>query len=691
MVDDSGTDSLICWQPDGKTFIVPNHVRFAKEVLPRFFKHNNFPSFVRQLNMYGFHKVPSLQQGSLKHEQEMEIWEFEEKNFQRDRPDLMGFMQRKKGTKAGDDKEKSGGGANAGGDDDEDKNKALVDNKVSEGLTSVSGALTRAGESESLMQLTNVWQAIQAIQNAQTSINDNLRHLSLSNDELWKETMEQKRRSEQQAETINRMLRFLAGVYAGHDGLVNGDGGTPSKGRNRRGAGGAGGDAGGRADSTPSSPRGSLFRNSSSGGPLLIEGAKPDDVSGDDNEEANSAQIHELFSRFSEATNSPEANGNGSGNGNSGANIFDANSPGARFSTIPSPRGGRSRSSSPSQLIPSSPQPPSSATPRRPALLGDTPRRATTPGPAKAGRSMGLSGQQILQALSSGEGQALLQQLMGGSGNGTSAGSIDPAKQLDPNMLAALFAAFQGANANANGSGGQSNAGSSTPGPSSSNFQPWQPNDDDSSRFTYPSISNADTSSSALARLPAWQQHQLTAQHGVLQQTEQSAGLLQHAIEQLAGSVPRPPTSGSGPDSAFSAAGSHAPIAGPAPAPAAPTPGDWSQFAGGAVDPNAAAGTPGLSNDLDMDDLLASFINTNTPGNGSGGGGIEELLPTPPSGSANGSGEGTPTASGVEETGKVTTRAAGRKRKDLEEGEDSSPATASKARFGTNTRVEDAE
>eukprot|EP00565_Helicotheca_tamesis_P008674 CAMPEP_0185731676 /NCGR_PEP_ID=MMETSP1171-20130828/13719_1 /TAXON_ID=374046 /ORGANISM="Helicotheca tamensis, Strain CCMP826" /LENGTH=404 /DNA_ID=CAMNT_0028400991 /DNA_START=189 /DNA_END=1403 /DNA_ORIENTATION=+ len=51
-------DSMIAsWSENGDNFVVKNVERFAKDVLPQYFKHSNFSSFARQLNFYGFRKL----------------------------------------------------------------------------------------------------------------------------------------------------------------------------------------------------------------------------------------------------------------------------------------------------------------------------------------------------------------------------------------------------------------------------------------------------------------------------------------------------------------------------------------------------------------------------------------------------------------------------------------------------------
>ena len=40
---------MICWEKDGVGFVVKDVVAFTREILPKYFRHGNFSSFVRQV------------------------------------------------------------------------------------------------------------------------------------------------------------------------------------------------------------------------------------------------------------------------------------------------------------------------------------------------------------------------------------------------------------------------------------------------------------------------------------------------------------------------------------------------------------------------------------------------------------------------------------------------------------------
>ncbi|KAG8181976.1 hypothetical protein JTE90_014355 [Oedothorax gibbosus] len=93
LVEDPSCDDLIAWSDAGYSFLIKDQTKFAKDLLPQYFKHNNMASFVRQLNMYGFKKVMNIEKSGLKTDNnEME---FQHGCFVKERADLLELIKRK--------------------------------------------------------------------------------------------------------------------------------------------------------------------------------------------------------------------------------------------------------------------------------------------------------------------------------------------------------------------------------------------------------------------------------------------------------------------------------------------------------------------------------------------------------------------------------------------------------------------
>lgn len=166
MINDPSNSHFMSWINDGKAFQVNDRENFMKFVLPKYFKHNNFASFVRQLNMYGWHKMQDATSGSLANTEE--LWQFENPNFIKDREDLLDNIVRNKPTKETEDDE---------------------------------------------IDIKYMMTQLEQMKRNQLLISEDLRRVRQDNEMLWKENFVARERHKIQSETLEKIMGFLASIY----------------------------------------------------------------------------------------------------------------------------------------------------------------------------------------------------------------------------------------------------------------------------------------------------------------------------------------------------------------------------------------------------------------------------------------------------------------------------------------------
>lgn len=179
LVNDPANHEFIRWNADGKLIRVYRSDEFKTNVLPRYFKHNNLTLFVRQLNMYGWHKVQEVTAGSMLLEQKKENDElilFENENFIRGRPELLEQIVR--------------------------------NNKPEKPDFSNTNALSTE---QSTLQL--VLSEMEQIKLNQMALGEDLLRVRADSKNMWQESFIARERYNQQAQTLDRILNFLAAIY----------------------------------------------------------------------------------------------------------------------------------------------------------------------------------------------------------------------------------------------------------------------------------------------------------------------------------------------------------------------------------------------------------------------------------------------------------------------------------------------
>uniref|UniRef100_A0A3P9KLI3 Heat shock transcription factor 1 n=1 Tax=Oryzias latipes TaxID=8090 RepID=A0A3P9KLI3_ORYLA len=172
LVEDPETDHLICWSLNGTSFHVFDQCRFSKEVLPKFFKHNNMASFIRQLNMYGFRKVVHIEQGGLV-KPEKDDTEFQHPFFIRGQEHLLENIKRK--------------------------------------VTNVS-SVRHDDVKLCADDVSKILNDVQTMKGKQETIDSRIIAMKHENEALWREVASLRQKHAQQQKVVNKLIQFLVSL-----------------------------------------------------------------------------------------------------------------------------------------------------------------------------------------------------------------------------------------------------------------------------------------------------------------------------------------------------------------------------------------------------------------------------------------------------------------------------------------------
>lgn len=159
MVNDPQCNDLISWSDNGTSFIIIDPPRFSQE-LSKYFKHNNLSSFIRQLNMYGFRKVATIENSGL--HPGVDDLHFYHPEFVRGHKDRLAGIKRK------------------------------LPQKLAETI-----------------DLKNVYRGITEIEDRQKDVSKSLADLRRENEMLWQELHDLRQKHQQQQLYISRLMKLV--------------------------------------------------------------------------------------------------------------------------------------------------------------------------------------------------------------------------------------------------------------------------------------------------------------------------------------------------------------------------------------------------------------------------------------------------------------------------------------------------